>query len=147
MATQIPQGTLNRLKASMTLNSFPGLNITPEYLGKEMITLTPTGDITSFIPTTTGAVTSPEPYQFYTISAHLLKTQALAPAYKSQLESNSLLGDITVWLDVQTGQGVASYSFNNCAIKGVGAIKIDGMDAGWMVEIGGYYTVNASLFD
>lgn len=142
----VQQGTLNRLKASVVWRDFPELNVTPAFLGKEMIRLNFEGKITTFIPTTTGAVTSPEPYQKITLTIHLLKTQILAPLYKDQLEFSSLLGDGTVWPDVQTGQGLPNYQINNCAIEDVRELAFDGVDAGWAVVIGGYYTVNSALW-
>lgn len=143
----VQQGTLNRLKVSVVLASAPELNITPSYLGKEMLSTSFDGDATTSIPTATGAVQSPEPYQKVTITVHLLKTQNLASAYKARMEANSLLGDITVWPDVQTGQGLTNYPFTNCAIQGVREVKFDGMDPGWVLTLSGYYLINNNLWD
>lgn len=143
----VQQGTLNRLKASVVWNDYPELNVTPSFLGKEMVRLSFEGKITEFIPTTTGAVTSPQPYQKVTFTMHLLKTQALAPLYKAQLEDSSLLGDCTLWPDVQTGTGLSSYSFQNCAIEDIRELAFDGNDAGFSVVIGGYYIVNNALWN
>ena len=143
----IPQGVLNRLKASLVWNDFPGLNITPAYLGKEMFNLTPEGAITTFIETTTGAVISPEPYQKMTLTAHLLKTQALAPAYKAQLELNSAMGSGTLYPDVATGSGITVYQLQNCAIQNILPLNYNGQDAGWVIVFGGFYSINSSLFD
>lgn len=143
----IPQGTLNRLKASVTLADVPELNVTPAFLGREMIGLSFDGAATTYTQTATGAVTSPEPYQKTTLTIHLLKTQALAPAYKARLEANSLLGDITVYPDVNTGVGITPYALNNCAIESVREVKFDGMDAGWVVTIGGFYIINNNLWN
>src|SRR5271156_4655421 len=111
---QIPQGTLNRLRASITLTSFPGLNITQSYLGRQGISLTFDGVVTTPIDTMTGIVPSPEPYQRITCSAHLLKTQALAAAWKAQVELNALLGDITIRPDIPSGAGISPYQLSNC---------------------------------
>lgn len=143
----VRQGTLNRLKASVTWNEFPELNVTPSFLGKEMIRLAFEGKVTTFIPTTTGAVTSPEPYQKITLTMHLLKTQFLAPLYKAQIEFSSLLGDGTIYPDVQTGTGLDNYQITNCAIEDIRELGFDGMDAGFAVVIGGYYLTNAALFN
>lgn len=143
----VQQGTLNRLKASVVLADFPALNVTPAFLGREMIGIEFEGDIVTYVQTSTGAVTSPEPYQKITVTIHLLKTQALASAYKKQLEANALLGDITVYPDVQTGQGLTTYAFTNCSIQRVMPLKMDGMDAGWAAVIGGYYLINNNLWN
>lgn len=143
----VQQGTLNRLKVSVVIADSPELNVTPSFLGKEMVSVTFDGDATVFIDTATGAVTSPEPYLKATIAIHLLKTQALAPLYKARMEDNSILGDLTVWPDVQTGQGIPPYGFINCAIKNVRELNLNGVDAGWVVMLGGYYIVNNSLWN
>ena len=142
----VPQGTLNRLLTSVTWNAFPQLNVTPSFLGKQMINIAFEGDITTFIPTTTGAVTSPEPYQKFTLTIHLLKTQALAPLYKAQLELSSLLGDGTAWPDVAPGVGLTTYSLSNSAIQKVDPNNFEGPDAGWAGVSGGYYSINSALW-
>lgn len=143
----VPQGTLNRLKSSVVIAAFPALNATPSFMGKEMVGLDFEGDIVTYVTTSTGAITSPEPYQKITLTIHLLKTQNLANLYKAQLEANALLGDITVYPDVQPGEGLTTYSLSNCAIQRVSPLKFDGMDAGWVVVIGGQYYVNNQLWN
>lgn len=147
MANTTQQGTLNRLKSSVVISAFPELNATPAFMGKEMVGLDFEGDIVTYINTSTGTVTSPEPYQKITLTIHLLKTQSLANQYKAQLEANALLGDITVYPDVVPGSGLTTYSLSNCAIQRVNPLKFDGMDAGWVVVIGGQYFVNNQLFN
>ena len=88
----IPQGILNRVRASVIWTSFPSLNITAPYLGRAGISLSPEGAATVFLPTMTGAVPSMEPYQKMTLTVNLLRTQMLADLYKQQMETSSLLG-------------------------------------------------------
>ena len=140
----ISQGTLNRLRASVVVNDFPSLNVTAPYLGEEGITLALEGDTVTFIPTLTGAVTSPEPYQKVTVTIHLLKTQGLAGQYKSQMESLALIGAIVVRPDAKS---LPPYDLINCAIQGVTELKLNGKDAGWTARLGGYYLVNQDLYD
>ena len=140
----VPQGTLNRIAASLVIPDFPQLNVTAPFLGKEGIGVAFQGDITTMIPTMTGTVTSPEPFQMATVLVRLLKTQPLSDAYKQQLESSSLLGDITVRPDSKT---LSPYQILNCAIMTVGDLSFNGTDAGYGVHIAGYYPVNANLFD
>lgn len=144
----IPQGVLNRIKASIGIPDFPALNVTPPYLGKDQISVNFDGPITSFIATSTGAVQSKEPYQKVTITIHLLKTQSIVPQYKAKIEDDSNLGTVTVYPDVSTGSGLPPYTFFNCAIEsGPERLSFNGMDAGWVITIGGYYLVNNSLFN
>ena len=140
----ISQGTLNRLRASVVVNDFPTLNVTAGYLGEEGISMALEGDTTTFIPTLTGAVTSPEPYQKVTVTVHLLKTQGLAGQYKSQMEALATIGNIVVRPD---SAALPAYDFTNCAIQGVEPLRLNGKDAGFVVRIGGYYQVNQDLYN
>lgn len=140
----IQQGTLNRIRGSIVVASDATLNITASFLGKEGITVTPEGGITEHIPTMTGAVTSPEPYQLCTIEAHLLRTQSLAAAYKARIESNSLLGELVVTPD---SSALPAYSFNNCAIAALRPLRIDGTDAGFVLSLRGVYLINSALWN
>ena len=72
----VPQGTLNRLRGSVTIPSNTGLNITASYLGKDGISMSFDGAANTAIDTMTGIVQSPEPYQRVTVAIHLLKSQA-----------------------------------------------------------------------
>lgn len=140
----VAQGTLNRLRASVIWTNFPGLNVTAPYLGSEGISLTLDGDTVTYIPTMTGQVTSPEPYQGITVLMHLLKTQALSTAYKAQMEALALLGNGVVRPD---SAALAPYDIVNCSIKGVDTLNLSGKDAGFVVRIGGYYQVNQNLYN
>ena len=138
----IPQGTLNRLRASVTWPNFPGLNVTAPFLGKEGIRLSFGGEAVQYHNTMTGAVTSPEPYQTISMIINLLKTQQLANLYKSQLESNALLGDGTVRPDAS----LDIYQVVNCAIQGVEQLDFSGESPLWAVKVAGYYVVNQAMF-
>jgi hypothetical protein len=141
----VAQGSLNRVRASVSWPNFPELNITAPYLGADGIRLALEGESTVFLPTMTGAVTSPQPYMMISLTTNLIKTQALADAYKAQMESNALLGDGVVRPDVSSG--LSPYPVTNCAIESVRELAFNGSDAGFVVTIKGYYLVNSSLFD
>jgi len=140
----ISQGSLNRLRASVVWNSFPSLNVTASYLGKEGISLALDGMATTFINTLVGAVTSPEPYQMVTLVLNLLKTQSLAGLYKAQQEENCLLGNGVVRPD---SIALPAYDITNCAIESVRDLKFSGEDAAYAVTIKGYYIINSVLYD
>lgn len=140
----VDQGVLNRLVASVSFTDFPALNVTPSFLGKEAITMALEGDIVTYIPTMTGGVTSPEPYQLVSVTIHLLKTQSLAAAFKSQIESSALLGACVVRPDTKI---LPPYDLVNCSIySGPRELNFAGMDAGWVIMIRGYYEINADLW-
>ena len=139
-------GTLNRLRASVVWANYPSLNVTASYLGTNGIRLAIEGTATTFLPTMTGAVTSPEPFMMITMTLHLLKTQQLSDLYKNQMETNALLGDATVWPDVTSG-GIGNYQIINTAINDVTDLAFSGTDPSFMVTVRGYYLVNSTLWN
>lgn len=141
---QVPQGTLNRLRASVVIPQFPQLNVTAAFLGEEAIRLSFEGESTTFINTLTGAVTSPEPYIAATVSINLLKTQQLANLYKRQMEQSAILGDLTIRPDAST---LNPYLLENCAIESVPELNFGGRDAAYRVVIKGFYIVNNILWN
>jgi hypothetical protein len=154
----IQQGTLNRVKANISIPLFPALNVTPSYLGKEGISLTLEGVASDYIGSMTGAVPSPVPYQIATLTVNLLKSQPFAQSYKLQFESTTLIGDITVYPDVGvaapsgsgqagTAYGLQQYMLRNCVLENVGTMSFAGEQATYVVTIKGYYEVNSLMFD
>ena len=141
---QIAQGTLNRIRGSAIFPLFPTLNVTAGFLGKAGIGVALQGETTVFIPTLTGAVTSPEPYQIAMVTLHLLKTQNLAGIYKARMELDARVGDMKV---IPDAVGFPSYDLVNCAIASVREMSFAGDDAGFVVSMHGYYQINSDLFN
>jgi len=142
-APLIQQGTLNRLRGSVVYSTNATLNVTAPYLASEAISIAFEGDAGMLIPTLTGGVTSPEPYQMATVTINLLKSQALANAYKTQIETNVNVGDISVIADSAT---LSDYQIGNCVLKGVRDVTYDGNVPGFVVTLTGVYQVNAALW-
>lgn len=140
----IAQGTLNRLRGSINIPGNTTLNITAPFLGKSGISLALDGESVVYLATMTGAVTSPEPYLMVTCRAALLKTQSLSGIWKAQMEDNSVIGNAIVTPDAKP---LGLYNLLNCSIKNVAEMNFAGEDPQWVIEIGGYYAVNSSLFD
>jgi len=139
----ITQGTLNRLRGSVVYSSNSTLNVTAPYLAREAISVAFDGDAGMLIPTLTGGVTSPEPYQMANITINLIKSQALANVYKQQIELNVNVGDISVITD---SAALGDYQFTNCVLKGVRDVTFDGNVPGFVVTLTGIYSVNSSLW-
>ena len=139
----VAQGVLNRLRGSVIWANFPQLNVTASFLGPSGIRLALDGESVVYLPTLTGAVTSPEPYMLIGMTLDLLKTQSLSDAFKQQMESDSLLGNCTVRPDAAT---LSPYSLINCAIKSVLEMTFSGTTPSYNVTIGGYYLVNQAYF-
>ncbi len=142
----INQGTINRLVASIIWDNFPVLNVTPSFLLPEAIDLTPEGPMTTMIPSMTGAVTSPEPYQMMRMVIHLNRAQALAAAYKLQWESSTLIGSGTIRPDVLSSV-FPPFFVDNVAISGLNTLSFSGRDAGFVVTCTGVYQINSTLWN
>ena len=140
----ISLGSLNRLRASVTIPSFTALNVTAPYLGKEGISISIEGEAVTYLPALTGGVPSPEPYQMVRVTMQLLKSQNLAAQYKAQYELLALIGDITVKSDTVT---YPTYTFTNCSIASMPNLKYNGEDPNCPIELRGYYLVNNSLWN
>lgn len=146
MATnpRVPQGTLNRIRGSIVLPDLPELNVTAPFLGRGGISFGLQGESTVMIPTMTGAVTSPEPYMMAAVTINLLKTQALAAAWRTRMELDARIGDLTIWPDATT---FPRYTVSNCAIVSVREMSFAGDDAGYVLVVHGYYDVNSSMWN
>jgi len=142
----VSQGTLNRLRASVIIDAHPELNITASFLLPEGIGLSFSGPITTNLPTMTGVVTSPEPYQLVTCTIHLMKSQNLSAAYKSQIENSSLIGTFTIRPDVAAPNGPGPWYINNGTIVNVSPLNFSGRDPGYVVELAGTYNINAAAW-
>lgn len=143
----ISQGVLNRINGTVSVAGFPELNVVSGYLSREGIRLALEGTATHYMGTMTGAVASPEVYLSARVTIHLLKTQPLSDLYKTQMETSSLIGDLTIRPDVPTGEGLSPYDLTNCSIMAVRELNFSGEDAVYAVELGGYYNINSTLFD
>lgn len=139
----IPQGTLNRLRGSMSFPSYPGLNITAPFLGRDGIRLSFDGQTTMTYGTMSGTIQSPEPYQMATATVHLLKTNGLAQAFENQRLLNSVIGPATIVTDTPS---LGAYNLNNCAIANVRELSFSGTDPVYAVTITGYYGINNTLW-
>jgi len=139
----ITQGTLNRLRGSVTIPNYPELNVANGYLDKEGISIEFQGETTLQIQTLTGIVPSPEPYQMSSVTINLIKTQGLAAVYETQRLLTSLVGPVTVVTDAST---MPTYTFLNCSIQSVRPLKLNGTEVSYIVMITGYYPINSTLW-
>lgn len=138
------QGNLNRLRGSVVISDHPELNVTSEYLSTAGITVTPEGNVTDFINTLTGRVTSQVPYLPVTITINLNRAQTLAAAWWSQAQTNSLLGSISVTPDVST---LPNFTVMNCGIMAIPSQTFNGADPNYPITVQGYVIVNKELWE
>lgn len=142
---RVPQGNLNRLRATVLWGTAPELNIIPSFLGQGGVSIGFDGEATGRIPTMTGVVNSPEPYQGITLTANLLKTQSLAQLYETRRQTNTIIGGGTVRTDVSQG-GISNYELINMSISNVRELNLNGSDAGYVITLGGYMLINSALW-
>lgn len=146
MAIQaVPQGVLNRLLASFVCPLYPGLNVSTPYLGRDAMRLNLSGNATTQIDTMTGVVQSPEPYMKAELTMNLLRTQALAAAWRAQMERSTVLGDCTAYGDAITSTQPV-YALKNMAIMTLREMTWNGEDPGYVLTLAGIYYINSSLF-
>lgn len=137
------QGTLDRLRGSITVTDIPDLNVTADYLGVGGISVAPSAPVTDFIGTMTGRVTSPVPYIPVEITINMLRTQTLAASWYAQALSNSLLGSITITPDVTT---FPNMTVKNCGITSLPTQSYAGTDPSFDIVVSGYIIVNSELW-
>lgn len=145
-ATNVPPtalGQLNRVRASVQFSTNQQLNVTSSNLGKAGIVARPISESSVAIPQMTGTVTSPEPYQMYEVTLHLIRTQGLASAFRTQIETLCDVGDITVKSD---SSNQADYQITNCTIVNGSNPTFAGTDPEFQVVLHGVYSINNSLY-
>lgn len=140
----VAQGTINRLRASIQWPLRPALNITASYLAKSGIRISWEGEATTIIPTMVGTIQSPVPYMLANVSIPLLRSQALANAYKLQMEQDSNMGDGIIRPDAAP---LSPFPIYNAAIQNVGELNFSGDNADYGVTVKGYWPVNNSLWN
>ncbi len=139
----IPQGTLNRALTSVSVVDFPELNVTSGYFGVKVARITFEGDTSDYIPTLTGAATSPRLYQICTITMYLNKSQGLSAQWEQQRLTNSVIGDVSVVTDSPV---MPSYYLENCILQNVSDLDLTGESNDYPVMIKGTYPVNGQIF-
>lgn len=139
----IQLGTLNRLRGSVKFTTNSALNITPSFLGANGISLNFDGQATRPNNVNVGIVPSPEVYIPVTVRVNLLKTLAIAAAWKAQLESSSLVGDFVVRLDVNS---YPPFDISNGYILNPDTITAHGVDPNFTIAFQGTYYINSSLW-
>ncbi|MCX7898481.1 MAG: hypothetical protein N2444_00060 [Methylocystis sp.] len=139
----VNQGVLNRLIASVIIPGRPNLNITPPFLLPEGIQTAMQGQSTTNLPTMTGVCPSQEPYMIARSTVHLIKAQALADAWKTQMELDSYLGDVIVRPDSKT---LSPFAIGNASIVSVDALNFGGRDAGFVINIEGVWIINQNAW-
>lgn len=142
--TRVSQGVLNKLRGSLSFNDLPELNVTSPFLGKNGITFTMEGDITTDIPTLTGIAKSPEPYVQVSIVCDLNRATSLANDFQSRLQLNSILGDGVFKSDTSNFQ---TLQLSNISIMRVGELGVNSANVAYGVTFSGTLYINDFLLN
>lgn len=139
----VQQGTLNRLQASVIVPSYPALNVSSSYMGKNFVSVDFEGDFAQLINTATGAVTSPEPYVYANVTVDLLRTQALSGSWLTQGQTQSALGGLQIHPDTSAFSVI---SLVDTIIVNVTPGVFDGQDPVVRLNLRGVFYLNDNLW-
>lgn len=139
----VQQGTLNRLRSTVTLPSHSSLNITPSYMGPQFVTVAFDGNFDNLIETATGGVSSPEPYVMATVTVSILRTQGLSASWVAQSQSLSNLGDVSIFPDTTAYPEI---DLKECVLQHIDPGAFDGKDPVVRLTIRGIYYINNDLW-
>lgn len=141
---QIAQGTINKLRASVVFADNPSLNVINSFLTKEAISISFQGEVGRLLPTMTGGVQSPEPYQMADIRIHLNRANGLADLFKQQIELDANIGSTNVIPDTAA---LSDYQIEAVIIQGVDEVTLDGNTPGFVVRLMGIYYINSTMWE
>lgn len=143
MAVQLPQGTINKLIASVVFSDNPTLCVINSFLTKEGISISFQGEVGRLLPTMTGGIQSPEPYQMADIRIHLNRANGLAALFKRQIELDANIGSANVIPDTLA---LPLYQIESCIIQSVDELAFDGNTPGFVVRLQGIYYINSTMW-
>ena len=147
----VAQGTLNRLRAhvvfAQVMSNGQPMQITSPYLGTEGIRLALDSNATDLLPTMTGMVSSPAPYQSCTLTIAIVKSaSALANQLMQMMQMQStLIGNVTVYPDVDMSI-LQPFNLLNMALETVREMNFAGTEPVIVFTMRGYLQVNQGFF-
>lgn len=139
----INQGTLNRIAAAVQVVNFPQLNVTTGFMTAEAVSISPEGPASDYLDNMTGATPSPRPYQMYSITVHMEKSQSLCGLWELQRQTSTSIGPVNV---VPDSPVMPTYYFHNCVLMNVNELAFTGNTNDFPVVIRGTYNINAALY-
>ncbi len=141
MATNpmVPQGTLNRVRASVIVPNYSSLNINSSHMSKKFVTVTFDEDFADQPETAVGIVNSPKPYVMATVNVGILRTQALAASWLAQAQQDTQIGRVIVHSDTNAFPQI---HVHNCSLLKSEPGPYDGMDPTVDLTIRGVFYPN-----
>jgi len=143
MAGQLSQGTINVLRGSVVFADNPSLNVINSFLTKEGISIATEGEVNRLLPTMTGGVQSPMPYQMAQVRIHLNRANGLADLFKQQIELDSNIGSMNAIADTDS---LSDYQLEAGVIQGVDELTFDGNTPAFVVRISAIYYINSTMW-
>lgn len=140
----IALGKLNRLRGTVLIPKFPGLNISAPFLGKEGIRVAYEGNLVDMLPQMAGQVQSPNVYLPASLTIQLVKTTALATAFYRQMLDDCDMGDITFRADASN---LPPFELSNCGLSSLEGFDANGTSAAFPIRIAGTWFVNSTLWN
>jgi hypothetical protein len=137
------QGNLNRVLTHVVIPGFPQLSVSAPFMAKTMATVTFDGPFVDQIPTATGVVNSPAPYVMAQVIFNILRSQAIAAAWMTQLQVQSVLGAVTIFSDATTFPEI---TLLNASVIEVTPGPFDGTDPTTQITVKGVFPINAALW-
>jgi hypothetical protein len=151
MTAFVDQGQLNRLSAQVVFatvqsNGQP-LTIPSAYLGTEGIRLALDSNATDLLPTMTGMVSSPAPYQSCTLTMAIVKSAAALANQLMQMmqKGSTIIGNVTVYPDVPPNI-LQPFNLMNMALETVREMNFAGTEPVIVFTMRGYMQVNQGFF-
>ncbi|MHA1063415.1 hypothetical protein ACR9GP_05835 [Enterobacter ludwigii] len=139
---RIPQGVINRVRASIDFPDYPALRISASFLTPEGISVS-NGQLGEPIPSMTGVVSSPQPYTQMTITAHLQRSQSLAQLFRNQIEKNTFLNTAKLYSDSSV---LGDFTLNDVQITGLDGLNMNGKNADFAVQFTGTWYINEDMW-
>lgn len=138
------QGMLNRLRGSIIVPSNSALNVTSDFLTPDGIEIRPDGNMTDFLDTMTGRVSSQASKQTINITINLVRSHSLATAYHNQILKDTALGEVSI---ISDSSAMPRRTIRNCHIVSRPQEILNGTQVKWSIMLSGYEVINSDLWE
>lgn len=136
-------GLLNRALTQVVFSDYPALNASIDNMSSGFMHVTFEGAPTLQIGTGTSIVNSPNPYVMGSLQLNILRTQALATTWLRQMQSNSVLGNLTGYPDAAPFDPI---TLENSSITAFDPGAWDGQNPTVAITITGLFFTNNDMW-
>ncbi|QCE32943.1 hypothetical protein FAI41_04665 [Acetobacteraceae bacterium] len=132
-------GFLNKSMATVIFENYRNLNVTPDFLTTEGISLEIEGDTAKMLENMTSFTPSVNLKQKVTLTINLNRASSKVAAWKKQIKNWVVLGKATVTSDSSVDTPV---TIHNTTILNTPSESYNGSQNIWTVKLSGYITIN-----